>query len=231
MRWVACATLCLAVIVPARGEDGKSTTKAEPSKARMVPQYGWQPRAGDTANIVSPDGSPMKIALNTIDDRLLRYLVGSKDWVRVRAMVEAGRVIEVPNMAPVVVIDVGEISTTHRTAEVARGSRSVMGRVADQTVRSWNVRLTDGKHKGASVIVPVERLEHFVRVQEKVKPRPKTFQGGTPAARASQAYRDARKLEGEGKYPEAIKVYRELSGSIFPEAKLAAERLKVLTGK
>jgi len=54
---------------------------------------------------------------------------------------------------------------------------------------------------------------------------------GTPAARASLAYREARKLEADGKTLEAIKAYEELSKSIFPEAKLAEARLKVLTGK
>lgn len=63
------------------------------------------------------------------------------------------------------------------------------------------------------------------------KPKPRTFKGGTPAARASEAYRAARKLETSGKLREAIAAYEDLSGGIFPEGRMAKARLKVLTGK
>jgi hypothetical protein len=70
-----------------------------------------------------------------------------------------------------------------------------------------------------------------IKDEAKARAKPKTFKSGTPALNASNTYRTARQLETSGKVAEAIVAYKELSGTVFPEARLAAQRLKVLTGK
>lgn len=103
-------------------------------------------------------------------------------------------------------------------------------------------RLLDGPYRNETVWVPemltVRRYMLVVKnpgaAGAKKLGKPKaTLKGGKPAALASMAYRDARKLEGEGRFDAATKAYRAIveTYATFPEAKLATQRLKVLTGK
>ena len=229
--------LCGILFPVAAGADqpkaaADTTKRPEPTRPRMVPAYGWQPSPGDDAVIMSPNGASTIVATRVASSGYLRRMLAQKDKGQIRQLIELGEAVEVPPMAPVMVDGVADTSEHRRLTQLqSGGSRPVMGYVADSTVTAWRVTLKEGKLQGTTVIVDPENLEHLVPEEVKVKAKPRTFKGGTPAARASEAYRAARKLETSGKLKEAIAAYEDLSGGIFPEGRMAKARLKVLTGK
>jgi hypothetical protein len=155
--------------------------------------------------------------------RACTKVVNATDTVGAVELRKAGKLVTLPHLTPILILDtVPETDSTPMAGLEIR----VMGGEYDR-LRLWVAE------SGAARLVP--KAPEPPKPTPKAKPRPKpkspTYKPGMPSQAASQAYRDARKLETEGKLPEAIEAYRALSQSIFPERKLAADRLKVLTGK
>lgn len=243
MRFSVGLLLSLAVTGVVFAQNSNPSAGPPTKVADLVPDPTWIPKAGDQAFLYTADGSGSYAAKDMFAYLALIKALKAKDQVGADELIAKKRVAIVPRLTRLLVIE--RNTNPYSTGEInALEVRFQDGPYKDQA--AWVLEseaeklitvdqlaaIKRGQETEAEQLTPLaERESPRRRAEMPPKRKPKTFKEGTPASRASNAYRAARKLEMDGKLKDAIEAYEELSGSIFPEGRMAKARLKVLTGK
>lgn len=195
--------------------------KRELPNVEMIPDPIREFSPGDRAVIWMPESKGALAAIDLYSWFAYSKTLDARDSKGAMELAKAKKLVSVAHLTPFLILD-------------------TLPEASINKVPGLEIRVEGGEHNGRRLWVSEGDVTKLIRKAPappgpapklKARPKPKTVKPDMPAEAASKAYRDARKLEADGKLPEAIRAYEALSASIYPEARLARERLKVLTGK
>lgn len=230
MRAAAIA-LMIAFAGHALGQDKKPADAKPPE---LVPDPTWIPKPGDQASVYAAEGSGAYAAKDMFAYTALAKAAKANDDVGIDDLVEKKRVVVVPHLTRLLVIE--RHTNPYTTGEI----------------KAVEARFQDGPLKGQTAWVPEQNVERLITAAEleainraqgrasgrgtatdmTPKRKRKTFKADRPANQASNAFQAARKFDSEKKTKEAVDAYKAVVRDFpnSPEARMSAARIKILAG-